>query len=155
MADALSLTASIIAVLGAAEGVTKTLSRLESIRNSPQELLVLINEVSDLRIVLEDIQRYYRKAREKQIPTEQVDHLSHLVNRANEKLLDLDKLIHYRLLKPQSSLDQIKVSKREWLKAIKTIDRYRQSLRDIRLNIVAHMITINSYQFISHSRICV
>ena len=58
MADPLSITASIIAVVGAAECVTKTLAKIRSIRNAPDELLALINEVSDLKIILSDIQNY-------------------------------------------------------------------------------------------------
>ena len=55
MADPLSITASIIAVIGAAEGVGKTLTKIRNIRNAPTELLALINEVSDLRTILNDI----------------------------------------------------------------------------------------------------
>ena len=55
MADSLSITASIIAVVGAAEGVTKTLDKIKNIRNVSDELLALINEVSDLKAILSDI----------------------------------------------------------------------------------------------------
>ena len=144
MADVLSFAASIIAVLGAAEGVAKTLSRIRSIRNAPDELLALTNEVSDLQIILSDVQGYVRTTQAPQISQEHLQHLSKFVNRAKEKLLQLDELVHYKVLKPQSSPDKIKVSKREWLMAVKTIDKFRQSLRDIRLNIVTHMMMINS-----------
>ena len=144
MADPLSFAASIIAVLGAAEGVAKTLSRIQSIRNAPDELLALINEVSDLQIIFGDVQSYARSTQGPQMSRDHLQHLLAFVNRAKEKLLQLDELVHYKLLKPQSSPDHIKVSKREWLKQVKTIERFRQSLRDIRLNIVIHMVMINS-----------
>ena len=38
MADPLSIAASIIAVVGAAEGVAKKLVKIKNIRNAPEEL---------------------------------------------------------------------------------------------------------------------
>ena len=150
MADPLSITASIIAVIGAAEGVTKTLAKIRNIRNAPQELLSLINEVSDLRIIFGDVQKYLQNAQRSQsMPRrsthqEELHHMSILINRAKDKLLELDKLIQYRLTKPESIADHVKVSRREWARAKSTIEGFRQSLRDIRLNVIAQMVIINS-----------
>ena len=142
MADPLSITASIIAVVGAAEGVTKTLAKIKSIRNAPDELLALMNEVSDLKLVISDIQNHIVIQRA-QTPQTELQNISTLVKRAKDKLLELDQLIQYRLVKPES--DQIKVSRREWLRAKAVIERFRQNLRDIRLNIITQMAVINSW----------
>ena len=142
MADPLSITASIIAVVGAAEGVTKTLAKIKSIRNAPDELLALINEVSDLKLIISDIQNHIVIQRA-QIPQTELQNISTLIKRAKDKLLELDQLIQYRLVKPES--DQIKVSRREWLRAKAVIERFRQDLRDIRLNIITQMAVINSW----------
>ena len=144
MADALSLAASIIAVLGAAEGVSKALSKVRSIRNAPDEVLALNNEVANLQVILGDVQGYVRNTPEPHISQEHLKHLLTFVDQAKEKLLQLDRLIHYNVLKPQSSPNQIKISKVEWLKAVKKIAKFRNNLRDIRLNIVTHMVMINS-----------
>ena len=144
MADPLSITASIIAVVGAAEGVTKTLAKIRNIRNAPEELLALINEVSDLRIILAGIQSYVQNTAASPELQDALQHLTVLINRAKDKLLQLDELVQYRLTKPESVADQIKVSRREWARAKTTIDDFRQSLRDIRINIVTQMIVVNS-----------
>ena len=145
MADPLSITASIIAVVGAAEGITKTLAKFKSIRNAPDELLALINEVSDLNIILSNVQSYIiHNTQKPQISQEELQNISTLINRAKEKLLELDQLIQYQLVKPESIPDRLKVSRREWLRARGTIEKLRQSLRDIRLNIVTHMVVVNS-----------
>ena len=146
MADGLSLVASIIAVIGAAEGVMRTFSRIKSIGHAPDELLALMNEVSDLQIILDDVQSYIRNSQRPQMSQKHLQHLSLFIDRAKVKLLELDELIYYRVLKPEGSLKNIKLSKKEWLKAVETIDRFRKALRDIRLNIVTHMMTINSYE---------
>ena len=56
MADPLSITASIIAVVGAAEGIGTIINRIKTFREEPDELFSLINEISDLRIVPSDIE---------------------------------------------------------------------------------------------------
>ena len=146
MADPLSITASIVAVIGAAGGITKILGKIKNLRNAPNELLALFNEVSDLQIILKDLQHYILQNIERpQILQEELQHISILVGRAKDKLLELDELIQYRLVKPESISDQIKVSKREWARAKDSIERFRQSLRDIRLNIATHMVVVNSY----------
>ena len=62
MADPLSITASIIAVLGAADSVSKVLSKIRIFNDSPDGLLALINEVSDFKVVLYDIERHFRNS---------------------------------------------------------------------------------------------
>ena len=143
MADGLSFAASLIAVLGAAEGLSKALSRIRRLCHASDELLALINEVSDLRIILGDVQNYViQDGRSPQLSQNHAQHLMVLVDRAKKTLFELDKLIHYHLIKPQQG--PIKVAKREWLKATTTIERFRHSLRDIRLNIATHMVIVNS-----------
>ena len=145
MADPLSLVASIIAVIGAAEGVSRTLTKIRNLRDAPDELLALMNEVSDFRIILTGLQTYITQYSQRpQLLVEELSHISTLADRGKEKLLQLDQLIQYRLVKPESGLTQIKVSKREWARARSTIESFRQTLRDIRLNIVTQMIVVNS-----------
>ena len=79
------------------------------------------------------------------LPQERISQLSSLVNRATEKLLRLDKFIQYRLLKPDSTIDQIKISRREWAWSKSKVDRFQQELKDIRLNIVTQMVLLNLY----------
>ena len=64
MADPLSITASVIAVLGAAEGVNKTLARIKNLIDAPRKL-TLINEVSDLTLVLGDLERFVKEITER------------------------------------------------------------------------------------------
>ncbi|KAL9117116.1 MAG: hypothetical protein Q9187_006351 [Circinaria calcarea] len=145
MADPLSFTAGIIAVIGAADGIVKTLAKVRSMKNAPDELLALTNEVSDLRIILGDIDNYFSQSTNRaQTPQEQLEHMSVLINRAKERILELDQLIQYKLVKPESVSDQIKVSRQQWARAKDVIEKFRQSLRDMRLNLMAQMLTINS-----------
>ena len=144
MAEVLSLAASIIAVLGAAESVVKGLLIIHSVLNASDEILALNNEISDLQILLYDVQRHVERASESQIPHEHAEQLDISVNQAKEKLLQLDELMQYKILTPHASAKKVKISRREWLKAVKVIERSQQSLRDIRSNIVARFLLINT-----------
>ena len=144
MAEVLSLAASIVGVLGAAEGAVKTLSAVASICNAPDEVLALVNEISDLRVVLYNTESYVRSARASHITHEHLQQLSAFVNRARNELLKLDELIQLKILKPQSSPERIVLSKFEWIKGVKKVHRLHQTLRDIRLNIVTQMTMMNS-----------
>ena len=91
MADPLSITASIIAVVGAAEGVTKTLAKIKSIRNTPNELLALINEVSDIKVILSDVQNYIiQNTQRSQVFEDELRNMLTLINRAKDKILEFD-----------------------------------------------------------------
>ena len=124
MADPLSITASIIAVIGAAESIGKAFTQIRNIRNAPSEVLALINEVSDLRIILGDVERYFIRGNNGGQYSGQLQTMSRLVDRAKEYLLELDQLIQYRLLKPNSSAAQYKISRHEWVAAKHIIERF-------------------------------
>ena len=144
MAEALSLAASIIAVLGAAECVAKGISKVYSIHCAPDEILSLNNEISDLKVLIYDVQRYITNTPKSHLPQNHVQQLRIPIDRAKEKLLQLDGLIQHRILKPQPLTGKLKISKIEWLKAVKVIGRSRQSLRDIRCSIDSRFLLINS-----------
>ena len=145
MADPLSIAASVITVLGTADGVNKTLARIRTLADAPRKLLALMNEVSDLTLVLGDIGIFVKQTGErKQSQGETLQHMNTLVERTKDKLLELDQLLHYHLLKPDSTPEKIKMSKREWATAKNKIEDFRRSLRDIRMDLVSQMLVLNS-----------
>ena len=148
MAEALSLAASIVAVVGAAEGTVRTLSTIASICNASDETIALVNEISDLRVVLYITEGYIRSARGSQLAHEHIQQLSGFVSRAKGELLNLDKLTHLKIPRPQSSPERIALSKYEWIRAVKKVHRLHQNLRDIRISIVIRMTMMNSWEFL-------
>ena len=146
MADHLSIAASVIAVIGAVETVCKTLNKVKKLRNAPCEFFALLNEISDLGIVLRDVESHLSSlATQSQIPEEHLQTLLSLINRAKDQMMELDKLIHQRLIKADSSSGHHRISRSQWVKASHTITRFRSALRDTRSNIVTQMIVLNSY----------
>ena len=147
MADPLSLTASIIAILGVTDSVGKALSKVRVLKESPDELLALINEVSDFKVVLYDIERQFRNRppTSDALMVDQYSHLSELIQRAKDPLLKLEEMIEYQFKRAESGDGHFKVSRIEWLRAKVVVERLRQTLRDTRQNIQSYMTLINTY----------
>ena len=97
MADPLSIIASVIAVLGAAESAGKALNRIRDMTNAPDEILALSNEISDLTVVLKHVETYVTGANGAVISLEHLEHLSLLVRRAQSKLAQLEQIMHDHL----------------------------------------------------------
>lgn len=146
MTDPLSLVASIITVGTTAKGIGKILSKLQLLRNAPDELLALNNEVSDLTAALQSIESYIsaNKANGATLPQNTLLHISSLISRAKDRLFQLDQLIHYRFLKSGSLDGNYKVFRLRWAKASKTVERHQLALRDIRQNIVIQLTAASS-----------
>jgi len=57
MAEAVGLASAIVALVGTATAIAKVITRLVDLREAPDCMLVLNNEISDLRIILAEIDR--------------------------------------------------------------------------------------------------
>ena len=141
MADPLSIATSILAFISTAEAVGKVLLKLKKLQTAPDEYLAYINEVSDLRNILSSIRDYMvRNTSSAPVSHTELSNLSALIERAKATIIEVDSLIQYRIVKAGS----LKISRREWVRAKDTIEKFRQILRDIRLSIIAQMVVINS-----------
>ena len=142
MADPLSIIASIIAVIGAAESAGKALNRIRDIMNAPDEVLALSNEISDLTVVLKHVETYIPAANGAVISLEYLEHLSVLVKRAHSKLAQLENIMHDHL--PESGGANRRSSPlRLWWALLKTkVNGLRVDLRDIKLSIIVQITTV-------------
>ena len=134
MADPLSLTASIIAVVSAANEVTKGLRRLKAAKDAPKGLQDLLEDVEQLEMVLNCVKSTVLGSRSPPIE------LATLTGEAGSKLLELRSLIEYGLTKAGVS---DKVDRWQWLRKGNEVERLRNQLGTIRLNLVALTSTAN------------
>ena len=144
MAATLSLVASILALVGAAEAVGKTLSKARLLYRAPNEILALNNEISDLTAVTKNIESHLL-ATNPNIVQESTVHLKTLIERARDRVLQLDKLIQQQLLKSGSLDGDYKVFRFKWARLRETVEHHQQALRDAKQNIVMHMLAIDAY----------
>ena len=128
MADPLSVTASIIAVVGVAHEVTKGLRRLKAAKDAPEDLKDLLEDLVQLEMVLNGIKSGVLS------PGSPPVELASLIEEAGSKLLELRSLIEYTLTKAGVS---DKVVRWQWLRKGDEVERLRNQLSAIRLNLVA------------------
>ncbi|KAK0511488.1 hypothetical protein JMJ35_006061 [Cladonia borealis] len=134
MADPLSLTASIIAVVGAADEVTKGLRRLKAAKGAPKGLQDLLEDVEQLEMVLNCVKSTVLGSGSPPIE------LATLTGEAGSKLLELRSLIEYTLTKAGAS---DKVDRWQWLRKVNEVERLRNQLGTIRLNLLALTCSAN------------
>ena len=146
MADPLSLAASIIAVVTAAEGITKTLSKVKLLLNAPDGLLALSNEITDLTVTLRNVNSFISASDTNTagLPHDVLRQIRSLVDRAKERVLQLDQLIHLQLLKSGSLGGDFEVFRFRWARAKAAVEGHRQALRDIKQNISIQLLLITS-----------
>ena len=142
MADPLSIIAGIIAVIGAAQSVGRTLNRIRDITNAPNEVLALSNEISDLTVVLKNVETYVTSADGAAISPENLEHLSVLARRAQSTLAQLERIMHNHLPEPGGAIRRGSLLRLQWALLKPNVDGLRVDLRDIKLSIIVQIATV-------------
>ena len=136
--DPLSLSVSIITLLGAGGSIAKALGKLHLASDA---LFALNNEVSDLHVIVLETNRILQEHGNQidgtqSTPNSISKHLGSLLERAKQKLLELETLIEYRLTTPGASNDA-RPRKVAWIREQKRIKIMQEEIRSIRTSIVA------------------
>ncbi|KAI0415282.1 ankyrin [Xylaria grammica] len=116
--DPLSLTASVITVVGVADAAGRGLKKLIALRGASDAILALNNEISDLRLTLESLILSFRRS------------VSPSIDTTRKKLIALEQLVQSRLKKPNGSPDRF-----GWLKYEEKIQKLQKDFRHLRLNL--------------------
>ena len=123
--DPLSITASVLTLLAAANSVAKGLNKLASIRGAPAAVLALNNEVSDLRLVLIEAEPLLKRHADTAVSPMTGDRTLQLsIDKAKERLTDLESIIGNRLMRRMGTRDKI-----GWFYEQ---DRVQKALTDVR-----------------------
>ncbi|KAI4174725.1 MAG: hypothetical protein LQ343_002096 [Gyalolechia ehrenbergii] len=144
--DPVSVAASLLTLLGAAATAGRALDRLSSLKHAPDHLIALVNEVSDLRVVLHNV-RDAVQVRAK--TTQECGNLAHIVHRASVKMSELNRLIYGNLVKTGgtgcNSLadeDTVKASRRAFLRHSGKIRALKDDLQELKLSLLVAMGTL-------------
>lgn len=140
MADPLSLAASVIAVIGAAEATIKVFDRVATFFKDAQlEFSLLRNEVADLQIVLLNTRAILDQRRTSRQPEDELPPsyaaISRAINVVQSQLKDLAKLLNCYFAVGFDNEGKARLAKRRWAKqrnVVKLmIDNIRRSKSDI------------------------
>lgn len=135
--DPLSTTASIIAIVQLGSAVCSGFHRITSLRETPEILLQLNNDVADLQAIINAISK---------LPLEiiQEEIVCAALRKARDAILEVDTLIVYDLLKASSISTEVKIDRVKWLTADGKIQRSRLSLQKARSELQAATIIANA-----------
>ena len=159
--DPLSVTASLVAVLGATTAAARALQRITNLRHASDQLIALVNEVSicsnhegfmyesnsyvkvaDLQVVLKTASEIV----ESRIETSQdCGNLAQIVQRADKSVAELNRLIHQELARKGASQhpdNRPKASHKGFLRHHGKLRSLRAELRDIKLSLLVAVGTL-------------
>lgn len=144
--DPLSIAASIVALMGATEGIAVGINKLASLKNAPASVLALNNELSDLRLVLAEIQplleKHYTAIAGNGTPGPGFSGDSTIllsIQRAKIRLVELEVIVRNRLMVRMGVVDKL-----SWAFEQEKILRAKDDLRTARLNITAALGVVAS-----------
>jgi hypothetical protein len=141
--DPLSITASIIAILGAGEAIAQGIRKLVVLRDAPSGILQLNNELSDLRLVIvvvQDVHEQHYEFLGTRSPHSAV--LYSALKNTQVAVQDLDALIQYGLPKAtiHRGIDWI-----AWMREGSKIQKMNARLRSARMDITAATSILSLY----------
>ncbi|KAF2185368.1 ankyrin [Zopfia rhizophila CBS 207.26] len=146
--DPLSISASIITLISAASAIEKGLKRLWSLRYAPENLEILINEVTDFRATLKLTNSAVDAIQESDV--EVLLTLKSLLIRAQTQLDAIKLFVETHLLKRGEMRDanHLRLSRRAKVREVlgesqRKLDALRKSLANTKTDLIMALTTIN------------
>lgn len=140
--DPLSISASCIAILGALATSAKGLHRLIALRDAPEEMRHLSNELESLRLLTAQIQQCFLSIHGSQAYHDHQEAASQLLERMRRPVDEMRTFIEFQLKRTSKDGLSTTLSKKEWLKANGRIEGHRRRICDARNNLTASMTAI-------------
>ena len=128
--DPLSLTASIIAILGTGGAIAKGFGKIRETKDAPTVILQLNNDVSDLTLLIRAVDQLLRSHLLAVASPEQEQIVYNALERARNVLLDLEKLVEYTLTKETNLGTQ--VNRTAWLSSLNRIKEMKTTINATR-----------------------
>ena len=132
--EPLSVTASVVAVLGAARRLSKGVGLLKAAKGAPESLDDLLLHLAGIEEVLYAIQDVPTR------PTTVSPGLTRVLGRTKAKFIEMDSLIQYTLT---GAGESSKVDRWQWLRKRDEVDKLQRQLDALRNDLTALISTQN------------
>ena len=147
--DPLSITASIIAIIGVGGNIAKTIRRLASQTNAPDFVLALNNELADFNLVVSAIQDIYQKQQSSARPygPQDVDidaSVTSALTQARQTAMELQTLYRQISIGTSGKSGFASLRTKLWLLEPKKAKEVQDNLRTVRLKLAAVLGILNS-----------
>ncbi len=126
--EPLSVTASVVAVIGAARKLSRGVSLLKAAKDSPESLDDLLLHLSGIEEVLQAIQDVSTE------PSTVLPGLTRVLDRAKAKFVEMESLIQYTLTEAGESS---KVDRWQWLRKRGEVEKLQRQLDALRNDLTA------------------
>lgn len=140
--DPLSVTASILALLGAGGKVGTACKKIIALRHAPAGLMALNNEVTDLHILVQDVDDILRQDSETS-GTDTPPSVTSALKRTRATLLRLETLIAYELTTPSAS-NESRLDRSVWLRAESRVQKLKDDIRADRVALTSALGLLTS-----------
>ena len=141
--DPLSVTASILAVLGAGGEIGKACKKIIDLRDAPDALIALNNEVTDLHILVRDVDNVLR-LHSRISETDAPPSVTSALERVKATLLRLESLIAYELTTPSGN-NGPRLDRSVWLRAESKVQKLKDDIRADRVALASALSLLTSY----------
>lgn len=132
--EPLSVTASVLAVLGAARRLSKGVGLLKAAKHAPESLDDLLLQLSDIEEVLQAIQDVSIE------PSTVSPGITRVLGRTKAKFVEMESLIQYTLTEAGESG---KVDRWQWLRKRDEVEKLQRQLDALRNDLTALISTQN------------
>jgi hypothetical protein len=139
--DPSTIIGSVIALTQAADRIVSLARKVKHYLSAPEEITALIDEISDLGLVLSKLQSTTPVFPIQELPT-----LQKLLDSSNNTMLQLENMIQHVCVKSIDSggSEELRFRRLTWLKEKRKIDRLRQQLRHSSSLLMLQLVVVNT-----------
>lgn len=142
--DPLSITASILTILGAGGQVAKGIAKIRALKYAPDILLALNNEIADIQYLVQDVNHVARQHEEVH-ETKFSASVCRALEKVRETLLATEQLIAYELTTIDSVNGLVKLDWKRWLRLEDNIRQLQERMRNNKVDLSTALVAQNSY----------
>jgi hypothetical protein len=142
--DPLSITASILTILGAGGQVAKGIAKIRALKYAPDILLALNNEIANIQYLVQDVNHVARQHEEVH-ETKFSASVCRALEKVRETLLATEQLIAYELTTIDSVNGLVKLDWKRWLRLEDNIRQLQERMRNNKVDLSTALVAQNSY----------
>ena len=123
--DSSPTTAGILTI---GSSITASLKIILKLRGTSDEIQALMNEISDLSAVIKDVEHTLRYNQNLNAESQGVASLHTVLSKANNTINHLQAYVSNVLIKKEDSVEDMRISRKAWLRDKPQILRYQRQL---------------------------